>query len=113
MRSYIRILRIVKLIWDFGFKKAYKKKIKNNVDLKEKFMSSMKIFSEGTFYPKLKTHKLTGKLKGLSEVNTTNFYYLTKYIFEKLICIKRLCKKNVAIRFPSICGRNRLSGIVF
>ena len=62
---------MIKLIWDFGFKRAYKKKIKNNVDLKEKFWCIIKIFSEDPFHPKLKTHKLTGKLKGLYAIRVS------------------------------------------
>jgi addiction module RelE/StbE family toxin len=56
---------LLKIIWDGGFKRAYKKKIKNNDRLKKKFWSSLNAFSENPFDPGLRTHKLTGKLKGL------------------------------------------------
>ncbi len=56
---------INKVIWDEGFKKSYKKKLKNNERLKDKFWEAMESFSENPSDPQLRTHKLTGKLDGL------------------------------------------------
>ena len=56
---------MIKIFWDKGFKRTYKKKVKNNYDLKRQFWEAMQIFSENPFSPRLKTHKLSGKLKGL------------------------------------------------
>lgn len=56
---------MIKLIWDQGFKRAYKKKIKNNNEYKKKFWESLRLFVTDPFNPLLKTHKLSGKLKGL------------------------------------------------
>jgi addiction module RelE/StbE family toxin len=56
---------LLKIVWDQGFKRAYKKKIKNNDDLKKKFWSAVNTFSKNPFDPRVRTHKLTGKLKDL------------------------------------------------
>ena len=56
---------MIKLFWDEGFKKAYRKRIKNNEELKRKFWDSIHLFVKEPFNIRLKTHKLSGKLKGL------------------------------------------------
>jgi addiction module RelE/StbE family toxin len=56
---------VIKITWDQGFKRIYKKKVKNDDELKNKFWNAMKLFSENPFDPRLRTHKLTGKLEGL------------------------------------------------
>ena len=53
------------LIWDTKFKNSYKKRIANNTFLKEKFWKAIDVFCQDPFDPKLRTHKLTGKLKDL------------------------------------------------
>jgi addiction module RelE/StbE family toxin len=56
---------VIKVIWDQGFKRIYKKKVKNDQELKKKFWDSMELFSKEPFNKRLRTHKLTGKLEGL------------------------------------------------
>ncbi len=56
---------MIKITWDQGFKRVYKKKVKNNDEQKKKFWHAMKLFSKNPFNPRLRTHKLTGKLEGL------------------------------------------------
>ena len=56
---------MIKITWDRGFKKIYKKKIKNDNELKKRFWDAMELFSKNPFNPILRTHKLTGKLEGL------------------------------------------------
>jgi len=56
---------VIKITWDRGFKKIYKKKIKNDNELKKRFWDAMELFSKNPFNPILRTHKLTGKLEGL------------------------------------------------
>lgn len=56
---------MIKATWDQRFKKIYKKKVKNNDELKERFWKAMELFSKNPFNPRLRTHKLTGKLDGL------------------------------------------------
>jgi mRNA-degrading endonuclease YafQ of YafQ-DinJ toxin-antitoxin module len=54
-----------KISWDSGFKRVYKRKVKGSPQLKEEFWEVMALFEKEPFHPELKTHKLTGKLKGL------------------------------------------------
>ena len=56
---------MINITWDKGFKRIYKKKIKNNNELKNRFWDAMELFSKNPFNPRLRTHKLTGKLEGL------------------------------------------------
>jgi len=56
---------VIKVAWDQAFKRVYKKKVENNDELKKKFWGAMKLFSKNPFNPRLRTHKLTGKLEGL------------------------------------------------
>jgi addiction module RelE/StbE family toxin len=56
---------VIKVTWDHGFKKVYKKKIKANEGLRKRFWNSMGLFSRNPFDARLRTHKLTGKLEGL------------------------------------------------
>ena len=56
---------MIKITWDQGFKRIYNKKIKNNNELKKKFWKGMDLFFKDCFTPRLRTHKLTGKLEGL------------------------------------------------
>ena len=56
---------MVKITWDPGFKRVYKKKVKGDPQLKKEFWEAMTLFGKEPFQPALKTHKLTGKLKGL------------------------------------------------
>jgi addiction module RelE/StbE family toxin len=56
---------LINVIWDQGFKKAYKKRFKNDENAKSKFWEALELFSEDPFDRKLRTHKLSGKLDGL------------------------------------------------
>jgi len=56
---------MVELIWDTSFKRAYKKRVSGSVALKKKFWETLELFVNNPFDTRLKTHKLTGKLKGL------------------------------------------------
>jgi len=55
---------VIKAIWDGGFKRSYKKRIKIDSNLKKKFWEKMEIFLNDPFSNQLKTHKMSGKLKG-------------------------------------------------
>lgn len=55
---------MIELTWDQGFKRIYKKKVKNNQELKERFWDAVELFSKEPFNHSLRTHKLTGKLDG-------------------------------------------------
>ena len=56
---------MIKASWDQGFKKVYRKKVKNDVELKGRFWDAVEMFIKDPFYPRLRTHKLTGRLEGL------------------------------------------------
>ena len=45
-----------------SFKRAFKKRIKGNVDLEARFWQKLEQFTIEPFDPNLKTHKLSGKL---------------------------------------------------
>lgn len=55
---------MIELVWDEGFKRAYKRRI-NEKEVKERFWKKLKLFVKDPFHPQLRTHKLSGKLKGL------------------------------------------------
>ena len=56
---------MIKVSWDQGFKRAYRKKVKNDAELKVRFWDAMEMFAKEPFHARLRTHKLTGKLEGL------------------------------------------------
>jgi addiction module RelE/StbE family toxin len=72
---------MINIVWDPGFKKAYQKKIKTDDNLKKKFWKTMKLFSSNPFSKQLRTHKLTGTLKGLWAFSVD---YDTRVIFSFL-----------------------------
>jgi len=65
---------VIRITWDKGFKRIYKKKIQNNEELKKRFWTAIKLFSKNPFSPQLRTHKLTGKLEGLWSFSITFDY---------------------------------------
>ena len=56
---------MIKIAWDQGFKRIYRKKVKNDAALKQRFWEAIDLFSRSPFHQKLRTHKLSGKLEGL------------------------------------------------
>ena len=56
---------MVEIIWDEQFKKIYRKWIHKHPDLKDQFAKKIILFAEDPFHPSLKTHTLSGVLKGL------------------------------------------------
>lgn len=55
---------MIEAIWDSGFKRAYKKRLKGNPRLRTKFWERLSVFLEEPFSAQLRTHKLSGKLAG-------------------------------------------------
>ncbi len=51
------------LSWHNSFKIAFKKNTKNNLVLRQKIISTLELLQDNPFNPKLKTHKLHGKLQ--------------------------------------------------
>ena len=54
-----------KLTWDTSFRKAFKRRIRNNPSLQARILEVLDRLAEDPFYPPLRTHKLSGQLKGL------------------------------------------------
>lgn len=53
------------LAWSSGFRKGFKKAIRNNPGLQEKIFQILEKLATEPFDSSLKTHKLHGKLSGL------------------------------------------------
>lgn len=56
---------MISLIWGSSFKRSFRKTIESDRYLKEKFADIIGVFVEDPFSPSLRTHKLSGRLKGL------------------------------------------------
>ena len=72
---------MIRVTRDQGFKRIYKKKVKNNEELKKRFWDAMELFLKEPFNPHLRTHKLTGRLEGLWAFSVT---YDCRVIFKFL-----------------------------
>lgn len=55
---------MIKLVWDAGFKRAYRKRVARDPLLKERFWDAIELFVTDPFAEELRTHKLTGDLGG-------------------------------------------------
>ncbi len=55
---------MIEAVWDQGFKRSYRKRIHKHLHLKRQFREKMALFLEEPFDSHLRTHKLSGKLKG-------------------------------------------------
>lgn len=67
---------MTELVWDESFKKIYKKWIQKHPELKAQFTKKILLFAEDPFHPSLKTHSLSGVLKGLWSFRITYEYRL-------------------------------------
>ena len=56
---------MVEISFSSSFRRAFKKRIKGNLDLEAKFWQKVEQFTIDPFDQSLKTHKLSGKLKEL------------------------------------------------
>lgn len=56
---------MIELVWDKGFERSYRKRIRINPILRDSFRHAIQAFSENPFDPALRTHRLTGRLAGL------------------------------------------------
>jgi addiction module RelE/StbE family toxin len=54
---------MIKVFLDDGFKRSFKKIVKNNSDIKDKFKEKLELLINNPHHPFLKTHKLSGKLQ--------------------------------------------------
>ncbi|HAZ44555.1 MAG TPA: type II toxin-antitoxin system mRNA interferase toxin, RelE/StbE family [Cyanobacteria bacterium UBA11369] len=56
---------MVQVSFSSSFRRAFKKRIKGNVDLETRFWQKVEQFTTDPFEQSLKTHKLSGRLKDL------------------------------------------------
>lgn len=56
---------MINLVWGSSFKRAYKKVTGTDPNLKPRIARALETFVSEPFHPSLRTHKLSGKLKGL------------------------------------------------
>jgi len=56
---------VTNLVWGSSFKKAYKRVVSASPYLKLKITQSLETFTDNPHHPSLRTHKLSGKLRGL------------------------------------------------
>jgi addiction module RelE/StbE family toxin len=56
---------MIELVWDEKFKRIYKKWSQKHPDLVDQFRNKMELFVTNPFHPSLRTHTLSGVLKGL------------------------------------------------
>jgi len=54
-----------KLAWATSFRRAFKRRTSNNAVLQDRILQVLNELVEDPFHPTLKTHKLSGHLKGL------------------------------------------------
>lgn len=54
-----------------AFKRTFRKTVKRQRDLEDRFWSRVDIFREDPYHPSLRTHKLTGQLDGLWSFSVT------------------------------------------
>lgn len=53
------------LVWDSSFRRAFKKRTRNNSLLATHIFEAIDLLAKEPFHPSLKTHKLRGTLEGL------------------------------------------------
>ncbi len=53
------------LSWDASFRRAFKRRTRNNPRLQERILEVLELLAQDAFDPLLKTHKLQGQLEGL------------------------------------------------
>ncbi len=72
----------MQITFSSSFKKAFRKKIKGKKDIENKFWATIDIFISKPFDKRLKTHKLSGRLKDLwsfsVEYDLRAIFYFTK-----------------------------------
>lgn len=54
-----------KLAWNASFRRAFKRRTHHNPALRDRIFQVLDKVAEDPFHPALKTHKLSGQLKGL------------------------------------------------
>ena len=55
----------MKIVWSSGFKRSFKKIVRKNPQLKDRFTEVLILLADNPCTPSLKSHRLGGKLAGL------------------------------------------------
>jgi addiction module RelE/StbE family toxin len=55
---------VIELVWYKSFARAFKKVVKKNPGIREKFKEALELFVDNPYHTVLGTHKLSGQLKG-------------------------------------------------
>jgi addiction module RelE/StbE family toxin len=72
---------MIEIFLDEGFKRSFRKIIRNNIDIKNKFTEKLELLKENPYHPFLKTHKLSGKLQNYMAFSIDyNFRVVFKFI---------------------------------
>lgn len=53
------------IVWDKSFKRAFKRAVKKQPQLRDKIFAVLELLLEDPFIPSLRSHKLKGQLDGL------------------------------------------------
>jgi mRNA-degrading endonuclease YafQ of YafQ-DinJ toxin-antitoxin module len=56
---------MTEVTFSLTFKRAFRKRIKGNIDLQARFWQKVGQFQQDPFQPTLRTHKLSGKMKNM------------------------------------------------
>lgn len=56
---------MIKVAFSSSFKRAYKKRLRNDSEKQLKFIECLLLFVNDQYHPHLRTHKLTGQLQEL------------------------------------------------
>ena len=56
---------MIKLAWGTSFRRAFKRYTRRNLARQRRVFETLKELADDPFHPALKTHKLSGELKGL------------------------------------------------
>jgi len=54
-----------RLVWHNAFRRAFKRRARNDSVLQERIFQTLENLANDPFHPALRTHKLSGQLKGL------------------------------------------------
>jgi addiction module RelE/StbE family toxin len=54
---------MIRVSWDDGFKKSYRKQTARNRELADRFAQNVELLCKDPHTPQLRTHKLSGKLR--------------------------------------------------
>jgi addiction module RelE/StbE family toxin len=79
---------MIEIFLDEGFKRSFRKIIRNNIDIKNKFSEKLELLKENPYHPFLKTHKLSGKLQNYMAFSIDyNFRVVFKFINKNTVLL--------------------------